>query len=739
LRQAIEPARHTQTLDMLEDSPQPVEIARRTPMNRYSQVLSVMGTVVDVTTSPPSFLIRCRSGDQFLAYVNPDTTTFEVLRNLDDLDNDRVMPPEARATASATDRLTQYVQLGRLLVVQGIYQDDRGKQRFDARRVCLLSSTKQDEYLFEETHWWLTQIARLADQWLDMLFDDRRNYVLDDFVKLYSTDLNILGLRTDDDIQECAVLARLIYGFSAAYLLTGQERYRKAAEAGVAFQQDAFRSLSHDGQYCFWAYGRRKRTEGTELLVPSQSPDDLNSVPLYEQIYALAGMTLYYRISLDPAVLEDIRRTLKAFKDFYRDDVARPGDPAFQGLGGFFSHIDYVTMRPDENLNPANNLKKNWNSVGDHIPAYLINLILAINPKPQAIRDDLDVLRQFCDELLRSCVQMILDHFVDKDSSVPYVNERFQADWTPDHSYSWQQNRAIIGHNFKIAWNLTRVAHYLRADEARSGRAPGTTPDGSLADRCHAFADKLARAMTEYGVDLVRGGCFDAVERNPANGLPVEFTWLNTKDFWQQEQAILAYLILYGQTRDKLYLELARETEAFWNLFFLDRPHRGMFFRVTENGVPITDPGYGVRGGHSDASGYHCFELNFLAHIYNRCYAGPETGTDSTFCLYFRPSANCGLRSINVLPDFLPPGRIKIVRIAVNGNPRLHFDPECFQIDLLEEDLGQDIVVEFCTCKDSPQMPAQTPAQAQPAGSEERLGPMRSEANMAGPHSPRGA
>ena len=154
-----------------------------------------------------------------------------------------------------------------------------------------------------------------------------------------------------------------------------------------------------------------------------------------------------------------------------------------------------------------------------------------------------------------------------------------------------------MGHNFKIAWNLTRVGHYFQEQAIKAREAGRATTDGSLAERCYAFADKLGRAMTEVGIDQLRGGCFDAVERNPQNEMPVDFTWLNTKDFWQQEQAILAYLILYGQSRDSLFLDMARETEAFWNLFFLDREHRGMYFRVSENGIPIVDPGYAAPDG----------------------------------------------------------------------------------------------------------------------------------------------
>ena len=55
----------------------------------------------------------------------------------------------------------------------------------------------------------------------------------DDFAALYRTNLNIYGLPTDDASQEVATLSRLIYGFTSAYLLTGQERYLMAAQAGV--------------------------------------------------------------------------------------------------------------------------------------------------------------------------------------------------------------------------------------------------------------------------------------------------------------------------------------------------------------------------------------------------------------------------------------------------------------------------------------------------------------------------
>jgi mannose/cellobiose epimerase-like protein (N-acyl-D-glucosamine 2-epimerase family) len=674
-------------------------------MKKMTQSLTVMGTVLEKNAAEGVFSVQCLSGDVFPTYITPQTS-FQVLQNLDSLNNDRVPdPPDAGLTPqSAAWLIEKYVLVGQLLVVQGVYQINDESSRFDGRTVCLLASTK-DRYLFEETHWWITQTARLADQWLDSLFGDKRTYAIDDWVTLYHTDLNILGLPTNDDIQECAVLSRLIYGLSAAYLIVGDDRYRQAAEAAVRFQRDAFRSISHDGTYCFWAYGRRKGAYGTELLVPSQSGDDVGSIPLYEQIYALAGLANYYRISLDWEVLEDIRRTIRAFNDFFLDEK-RDGDPAFQGEGGYFSHIDYSTMRPDRNQNPNNDLKKNWNSVGDHIPAYLINLLLSLDPQPLGSRLDLADVLQVAREMLDRVTTLILDKFPDPNPNVPYVNERFFANWKADHTYSWQQNRAVVGHNFKIAWNLTRVANYYETLAAAARRPPGpgsSRPNMELAKKCDAIAkrcmclaNRLGKSMTDYGIDAIRGGCFDAVERNPSNGMPIEFTWGNTKDFWQQEQAILAYLILFGHTGEKLYLDMARRTEAFWNTFFLDREHRGMYFRVTDNGLPVVQGGYEVRGGHSDASGYHCFELNYLAHIYNRAYVSVANKTDSSFCLHFKPSKNAGVRSINVLPDFIAPNRVQIEQVRINGVPRSHADPNYFQIELGEGDLGCNIDVIFC-------------------------------------------
>ena len=664
-----------------------------------SNTLTLMGIVKSVDASDPaktgSFTLKLRSGDEITIYVT-DNTNYTVLQNLDNLNRDRVLDPEGSLNENVPDvlwKIRKYVYPDGMLAVQCIsYQQDARYWR-QATQVTLLHST-HGRYLFEDTHWWLTQITVMANQWLDELFGDKRTYLLDDFVGLYRTNLNYVGLPTGDPMQEMATLSRYIYGLASSYLLTGSQRYLDAAKAGVKFQRDAFRILTHDGQYCFWAFGRRKLNIGSETIEYSLNPDDFGAIPLYEQIYGLAGLTQYYRITGDLEVLEDIRRTVYTFNAFYSDNKELNPyfpDNGFPGKRGYFSHLDYVTRRPDEKSldrgGTNNRSKKNWNSVGDHIPAYLINLILILDPPPQghAISQDILQLVDICKKMLRECSELILEHFPDPDKTIPFVRERFDAEWNPDLTWGWQQNRAIVGHNLKIAWNLTRVANYYLGDGN----------DKAFAERLMERANVLGQTMGDLGVDQLRGGCFDAVERKPSNGMPLEFVWGNTKDFWQQEQGILAYLVLHGATTEpelkKHYLQLAREMSAFWNLYFLDHDNRGVFFRVSADGQPIILGGYANKAGHAIA-GYHSYELNFLAHLYIRSFVHTPTESDTNFVLYFKPDDTC--RSLNVLPDFFAPDTLKLVSIKVNGIRRA-VEPNNFQILVDETDKGAIIAVEF--------------------------------------------
>ncbi len=713
------------------------------------ETITLAGTLIAVNANSPSpsFKLRCRSDDVVEVFVEEPGTAYEVLKNVDNIGRDK-FPDDAGPQADPVMKLRRYLAPllalapDTLVYVRGLRQQVEDRERFVARTVYLLQSSPDMPYVFEEAHWWLDQTSRLVDRWLDDFFDASRDYTVSDFSRFYTTNLNIVGQETDDDVQECATLSRLIYGLSSAYLLTGCERYFLAARSAVSYQRQAFRSLTSDGAHCFWAYGRRRKQVGDKwvetLVFASEGPDDSGTIPLYEQIYALAGLAQYYRITADWEVLEDIRRTMTTFDDYYLDD-GKSNKKWSKGYGGYVSHLDPITMRPDTKVLADNRMCKNWNSIGDHIPAYLVNVVLALDPLPHgdAMTVGLHDLAEQATSMLDYLLELIVDKFPSEKSDPPeersdFVNERFFDNWKWDHNYKWQKDRAIVGHNLKIAWNLTRCAFYLDA-RARRREDRNETPEEvqklrDLAVRCRETATGLADKMAKVGVDVLRGGVFDAVQRHPNryNGMPTEFVWGSTKDFWQQEQGILAYLVMYGATSDathkEFYLKLARECMAFWNLFFLDRDNQGIYFRTTEGGLPWIEGIYGQKGGHS-MSGYHALELNYLAHLYQRTYL-PVHGQDKGFCLYFRVLSNREQSSINVLPDFFPEHRVAIDTVRVNGIDRTDqlkptsVDDFQLRLDGIEpntDDGSIDLIVQFGVLKDEQETthgpePTQPPA-----------------------------
>jgi hypothetical protein len=105
------------------------------------------------------------------------------------------------------------------------------------------------------------------------------------------------------------------------------------------------------------------------------------------------------------------------------DARSRPVRKYFQDAtdkkGGYFSHIDPITLEPAQPIRWARTgAKKNWNSVGDHAPAYLINLYLATGEK-EATPDFLESTRSTPSHVTSRTTM-----------NSPFVQEKFFEDWS---------------------------------------------------------------------------------------------------------------------------------------------------------------------------------------------------------------------------------------------------------------------------------------------------------------------
>ena len=160
--------------------------------------------------------------------------------------------------------------------------------------------------------------------------------------------------------------------------------------------------------------------------------------------------------------------------------------------------------------------------------------------------------------------------------------------------------------------------------------------------------------MPEAGGDRQRGGWYDVVERALGPGEKHHrFAWHDRKAWWQQEQGILAYLILAGTLGDPEYLQAGpgvgrRSTTPSSSTTTTAR----VYFNVLANGMPVPARHRALKGSHS-MSGYHSTELCYLAAVYTNLLV-----TKQPMDLYFKPEAGAWPDNIlRVSPDLLPPGQ----------------------------------------------------------------------------------
>lgn len=544
------------------------------------------------------------------------TTGAELLRNLGEPYTD------------ATPHLTELLQPGRYVIVYGIFYPVENRMNYVAKQVRLVGRGTQD-YNFEEPSWWARQIDQLASFYRRAQFGTGPV----DYSE-YRTNLHLGGSKTDSHVQETDTVSRMVYGMASAYMLTGNERYLEVAEKGTLYLREHMRFFDRDADVLYWYHGVQVEGNVEKKLFTSEFSDDYDAIPMYEQIYALAGPVQTFRASGDPRILSDADGTLRLFEKFYRD----------YDRGGYFSHLDPIQLSPHHESIGVNASRKNWNSVGDHAPAYLVNLYLATGEQRHA-------------DMLERTFDTIVDHFPDYEVS-PFVNERFFEDWSHDLQHTWQQNRAVVGHNLKIAWNLMRM-NALRPKDSYRG-----------------LAERIANLMPQVGSDQQRGGWYDVVERVLQPDEQVyRFAWHDRKAWWQQEQAILAYLILAGSLDNQEYLKNAREAESFYNAFFLDHDEGAVYFNVLANGMPYLLGTERLKGSHS-MSMYHSAELCYLAAVYTNLLV-----TKQPMHLWFSPLPEAD-RTLRVAPDLLPAGSIQLQDVEIDGKPHEVFDRRALSVQL---------------------------------------------------------
>ena len=224
---------------------------------------------------------------------------------------------------------------------------------------CSSTDNKQDQKLLDGEFWRQQGLTQIIPFW--------QNHARDTINGAYFLNLSREGNPLPPWDKYPAMISRQIFGFTSAYLLSGDEKYLKTAGEGVDYL------LKHgwDTQYGGWF----------DLLDQSGNPKETTkSVP--NQLYTNVGLSLYYFATKDENVLSRIRESVRIQQIYARDTIN----------GGYFQILN-------RNLTVSDSSKSKHSHYG-YTSSLLINLMMITRDKKIA---------DFADELM----MISLSHMTD--------------------------------------------------------------------------------------------------------------------------------------------------------------------------------------------------------------------------------------------------------------------------------------------------------------------------------------
>ncbi|MGC8765075.1 MAG: AGE family epimerase/isomerase [Brevinematia bacterium] len=248
-----------------------------------------------------------------------------------------------------------------------------------------------------------------------------RNQAINEIIPFWenSIDLKNGGFFTDVDYKGkpgvlstkyTRMISRIVYAYSAAYLLTGDEKYLNMAKHGIVFQTN---------------YGWDKEYGGWNLSTGMNNIPFRGTKNLFDETYGNLGPVIYYFTTHDKNVLKFVTETHRLMKEKAYD----------KAYGGFYAEAghDWSAVKKE----------KSFNSQIDTCSAYLFYYYMAT--KEEHLLDDIKII-----------LDVVIDKMINKNSF--FVGEYFTRDWHSLDSNLW------TGHNLKTGWILMR-AYWLTGNE----------------------------------------------------------------------------------------------------------------------------------------------------------------------------------------------------------------------------------------------------------------------------------
>jgi mannobiose 2-epimerase len=338
--------------------------------------------------------------------------------------------------------------------------------------------------------------------------------------------------------------ARILWAFSKAFSVYGEEVYRQTARRAYDYLTEHFWDAEFNGVYWLVDYLGRP-------VEPKKR--------IYGQAFTVYSLAEYHRATGDQGALTRAMRLFEAIESASHDALHR---------GYFETYERDWTLAREQRLSAVDmDEKKSMNTHLHLLEAYANLLRCGDNrkaadsktgPSPEGFGPQGGGPRYVLHARLKELIQVFLEHIIDLETH--HFRMFFDEEW---HSKS---DHISFGHDIEGSWLLCEAAEILG--------------DARLLNEARQEAVKMAQAVLEQAVDPDGGLLYEA---DPSGFIDTG------KEWWPQAEAVVGFLNAYQLSGREHFRQAAENSWDFIEKYIIDRQHGEWFWKVSREGIPSQD------------------------------------------------------------------------------------------------------------------------------------------------------
>ncbi|HUX96234.1 MAG TPA: AGE family epimerase/isomerase [Bacteroidales bacterium] len=275
-----------------------------------------------------------------------------------------------------------------------------------------------------------------------------QQHVLDSAKGAYFLNLSREGNPLPPFDKHPAMIGRQIYGFSCAYLLSGNETYLQSAKEGAEYLLDHAWDKNYGGWYD---------------LLDEDGNAKVSTKTVPNELYTNVGLAEYYFVTGDKQALEKVMESVRLRQTYARDDV----------YGGYFQALN-------RDLSVADSSKSKHSHYG-YTSSLLLNLMLFTGEKE---------IGSFAEELMNISIAKMTDSPYGWVNGFPSPNN---LQWMPNRRILMDREVISAGAQLTACFSLMRLSEITGIKQYED------------------MGKKLAIQVMNSAYDPVRGTWFDMI------------------------------------------------------------------------------------------------------------------------------------------------------------------------------------------------------------------------------------